>query len=107
MKGTFIACVILIFPLPIAASSHEDTRQKLISMRGPIESILKSVVLRESPAMEFAKGKTYRRFIKDTPVLVHHNVGNWHEFGNYIGIYFEAIACAKVTNMHYMSAKTW
>lgn len=56
-----------------------------------------------NPAHQYCRGDSWTKYIEDLPIIVHNFWGRFQEFGNYIGLYLEAIACAKLTNMHYLA----
>lgn len=59
-------------------------------------------------SIEDVKKGLWKPLSRDLPILVHSPCLGSDSLGNYLGVYFEAIACAQLAGMHYLAvAKVW
>lgn len=96
----------------VANKTAEGWKYTLWRARNLIESKLKredSVLAHFSAAEQYLNGYWITKYGVDVnlPALIHNRVGSWAEAGNYLGIYFENIACAHLTGLHYLAVSTY
>ena len=59
------------------------------------------------PSQQYLENeRPWVNIVGDKPILVEEFWGRWDEFGNYIGVYFESLACASLAHVHFMLANT-
>jgi hypothetical protein len=85
-----------------------DIKGRLLEIRKRVGSAIGEdfEISHISPEYQYVQGEPWENYIQSIPVILHHRVGRWAEFGTFAGIYFNAIACATVTKMHYMAVNT-
>jgi hypothetical protein len=89
--------------------SRKATEEHLLRVKKNIEAHFRKTegMAHFSAPHQYMREKPWGNYSEGLPVLIHHRVGHWTEWGNYAGIYFEAIACQALTKMHYLAVNEW